>query len=62
MECAGSQPSRAIFFTVTGLIFKKFAASSGVTKGSLSSAGFIFYSIPELGRVHLAERAAIPAT
>jgi hypothetical protein len=48
MGCAGSQPSRAIFFTVTGLIFKKFAASSGVTKGSLSSAGFIFYSIPEL--------------
>jgi len=34
---AGRCPSRAIFFTVTGLILRKFAASSGVTKGSLSS-------------------------
>ena len=35
--CAGRCPSRAIFFTVTGLILRKLAASSGVTKGSLSS-------------------------
>ena len=38
--CAGRSPSRAIFFTVTGLILRKFAASSGVTNGSLSSAAF----------------------
>ena len=38
--CAGRSPSRAIFFTVTGLILRKFAASSGVTNGSLSSAVF----------------------
>jgi len=36
----GEVSSRAIFFTVTGLILRKFAASSGVTNGSLSSATF----------------------
>jgi hypothetical protein len=50
---AGSHPSRAIFFTVTGLIFRKFAASSGVTNGSFSSAGFIFYSIPAVPKGRL---------
>ena len=38
--CAGRYPSRAIFFTVTGLILRNRAASSGVTNGSLSSAVF----------------------
>ena len=40
MGCAGRHPSRAIFLTVTGLIFRKTAASSGVTNGSLASTGF----------------------
>lgn len=41
IECAGRCPSRAIFFTVTGLSLRKVAASSGVTNGSWSSAGFM---------------------
>ncbi len=55
IACAGSHPSRAIFFTVTGLIFRKFAASSGVTNGSLSSAGFIFYSVRRIRRAFCRE-------
>jgi len=40
IEWARRSPSRAIFFTVTGLILRNVPASSGVINGSLSSSGF----------------------
>jgi hypothetical protein len=46
---------------VTGLIFRKFAASSGVTKGSLSSAGFIFLLRPGSSDGPILLRASDPS-